>query len=129
MLSVDIDRILVGKNTQIRLFTDHRNWVQSPTPQAPAFAAPSGLTIVAQEILDDHTALLTVNPTTPNSLVTLLDSMNNEAVTLKCWNADQFAAAGEVSQTDDVDPADQSNNPIDDGYWDSDEGSFGGGLL
>lgn len=129
MLTADIDRVQINKSTQIRLFTDHRNWIQS-TPQAPVFAVPSGIAITAQEILDDHTALLTVNPTTANSLVTLTDPMNGEAVTLKCWDTPQFVAMGELSQTDSIPAVDESKNPVDDGYWDSSSvGGFGLGVI
>lgn len=131
MLTCDIDRIQIGKNTQIRLFTDHRNWIQSPfSAQAPAFVAPAGIAIVSQVILDDHTALLTVNPLSANTLITLVDAMNQEAITLKCWDTPQFQNAGELGVSDDVDAPNESHNPIDDGYWDqSTIGGFSGGGL
>ena len=131
MMSIDIDRIQIGEPTQIRLFTDHRNWNQS-TPQAPVFAAPSGLTISSQEISDDHTALLTVNPANANTLATIVDPMNNEAVTLKCWDTPQFIATGQYPQTNTLPVVDESQNPVSDGYWDSSDdasGFSGGGLI
>lgn len=130
-MRVDIDRIPVGAVTQIRLTSDFHTWVQSPfSAQAPVFVPPSGLLITTQQILDDHTALLSVNPSSPNSLVTLVDTLNKEAVTLKCWAAAQFAAMGETPQSDDQTPPTTSDNPIDDGYW-SQTGTFsgGGGLI
>lgn len=129
MLTCDIDRIQIGVPTQVKLSTDHRNWVQSPAVnQAPIFVPPPGLAIVSQQILDDHTALLSVNPAIANSLCTLTDTMNGEAVTLKCWDTPQFVGAGEIPESDNVDAPTESNNPIDDGYWNSslDEVGFSG---
>jgi hypothetical protein len=91
------------------------------------------MTISAQEILDDHTAQLSVNPSVANSLATLTDTMNNEAITLKCWDTPQFAAMGEVpdiSDNDDVSGKNEANNPVDSGYFDqSTIGGFSGGGL
>lgn len=111
MLNLDTPQIQISVNTEIKLVSDHGNWNPAPTTTQPTTftIVGTGGSIVSEYIVDRFTAIVTVAGTTASQLLTITDTVNNEAVSLSV----QSVALLQSEATSDGNPSTEVTTPGD----------------
>src|SRR5579863_1082992 len=84
MLKLDQPQIQQNVNTELQITSDHGTWNPAPTTTQPTTFSITGTggSIVSEYIVDRYTAILTVAGTSGSQILTLTDTVNNEAVSV-----------------------------------------------
>jgi hypothetical protein len=111
MISADTNQIQQNVSTEIKLTSDHGNYVALPPgAMAPTFTiSGTGGTIVSQYILDAYNALVTVLGTTDGVTLTITDPKNGEAVSV----AVHSVASLQAEVMSEGDPVSEAGTPGD----------------
>jgi hypothetical protein len=93
--------LLSGRVTYFTLTSNKGNWIPG-SPGKPSFTVvgASGDSITDQVILDPSTATIGLKSTQVNDLVTITDTLNNEAVSVACRTTDVMKTLGRTGQDD-----------------------------
>ena len=111
MINIDQPQILQNMNTSLRVTSDHGNWNPAPTTVQPTTFTMTGTggSIVSEFIVDRFTAILTLLGTTASQLLTITDTVNNEAFSVSV----QSSALLQSETITDGDPSSEVQTPGD----------------